>query len=306
VNEGGESPTSQIVSSYWYPQPVSGDFDGDGKRDIFVHQREQVALFLRRKDGGYGPEPSMALPLTFEGELTDGRFKLDIQLPTKFADVNGDGLTDVIATHIGRGTTYVFRGRKDRKDLSSPDVILKLPGISFLDFLVDLDHDGRQDLVLGRTDRPGLWDIVKVLLTKEIPVEMLFFYSSGAALYPRVPDEQRELAIPLLFHSAKRGINVGTSAVITILGDLTGDGRNDLVLRSSETRIAVYAAKKEGRGFSDDPSFEISTSSMDGYRFLEPLTDDLNADGVADIALAYFSWDGKADRLSILLSQGKP
>jgi len=307
LNEGGDSPTSQVVSSYWYPQPASGDFDGDGLRDIFVHQREQVAIFLRRgKDQGYGPDPSMALPLTFEGELDDGRFKLDIQLPTKFADVDGDGLTDVIATHIGRGTTYVFRGRKDRKDLKSPDVILKLPGITFLDFLVDFDRDGKQDLILGRTDRPGLWDLVKVLVTKEIPVEMLFFYSSGAALYPRTPDDRRELAVPILFSSAKRGINVGTSAVVSVQGDLSGDGKNDLVLRASEDKIAVFASKKEGRGFSDDPAFLIKTANMDGYRFLEPFTDDLNGDGVDDLTIVYYSWDGKADRLSIHLSLGKP
>jgi hypothetical protein len=306
LSDGGGSPTSQVVSSYWYPQPVSGDFDGDGGRDIFVHQREQVAVFLRKKEGGYGPDPSMALPLTFEGELVEGRFKLDIQLPTKFADVDGDGLTDIVATHIGRGTTYVFRGRKDRKDLKSPDVILKLPGISFLDFMVDLDHDGRQDLVLGRTDRPGLWDLVKVLVTKEIPVDMLFFYSSGEALFPRTPDERRELAIPLLFSSAKRGINVGTSAVITILGDLTGDGRNDLVLRASETEIAVHAAREKERGFTDAPAFKIRTPNMEGYRFLEPFTDDLNGDGVDDLTIAYYSWDGKADRLSVHLSQGNP
>ncbi len=305
LDAGGESPTSQAISSFWYPQPYSGDFDGDGRRDIFIHQRERLSVFLRRPDGGYGPAPTMALPLTFEGPLDEGRFKLDFTLPTKFADVDGDGLTDIVATHIGRATTYVFRGRKDRRDLKSPDVILKLRGLTFIDFLADLDRDGKQDLVLARTDRPGLWDIMKVLVTKEIPVEVLFFYSSGSALYPRQPDERREVAIPLLFSSARRGVNIGTSAVISILGDVTGDGLNDLILRSANDRIAVYAGKK-GRAFTEDPAFEIKVSNMDGYRFLEPVTGDLNSDGIDDIVLAYYSWDGKADRLSILLSPGGP
>ncbi|HVY61818.1 MAG TPA: VCBS repeat-containing protein, partial [Planctomycetota bacterium] len=123
IDAGGESPTSQASSTYWYPQPVSGDFDGDGKRDIFVHQREQVSVFLQRKDGGYGPDPSLALPLEFQGDLAEGRFKLDLQLPTKFVDIDGDGLTDIVATHIGRATTYVFRGKKDRRDLKTPDAV---------------------------------------------------------------------------------------------------------------------------------------------------------------------------------------
>jgi hypothetical protein len=307
LDAGGESPTSQAYSSYWYPQPFSGDFDGDGRRDIFVHQRQRISVFLWKAEGGYGPQPSMMLPLEFEGPLDEGRFKLDFQLPTKFADIDNDGLTDIVATHIGRATTYIFKGRKDRKDLAKPDVILKMKGISFLDFLVDLDGDGRKDLMIARTDRPGLWDIVKVLVTKEIPVEALFFYAKGdGTLYGRNPDERRDIQIPLLFSSAKRGINVGTSAVISLLGDMTGDGVNDLILRASEDRIAVYAGKKGGRGFSEDPDFKLKVHDMDGYRFLEPVPDDLNGDGIADLSLAYYSWDGKADRLSILLSPGKP
>jgi hypothetical protein len=306
IDAGGDSPTSQASSTYWYPQPVSGDFDGDGRRDIFVHQREQVSVFMQRPDGGYGPEPTLALPLQFTGELAEGRFKLDFQLPTKFADIDGDGLTDIVATHIGRATTYVFRGKKGRRDLKTPDAVIKLPGISFLDFLVDLDGSGRLDLVLARTDRPGLWDIVKVLVTKEIPVEMLIFYADGTpSVYPRAPNDRREIDIPLLFSSARRGIQIGTSAVITVLGDLTGDGVNDLVLRAGEKKLAVYAGIR-GKGFTEEPSFEIPVASMDGYRFLEPYTEDLNGDGIADLSLVYYSWDGKADRMSILLSPGGP
>ncbi|HVY61122.1 MAG TPA: VCBS repeat-containing protein, partial [Planctomycetota bacterium] len=169
-----------------------------------------------------------------------------------------------------------------------------------------LDHDGRVDLVLARTDRPGLWDIVKVLVTKEIPVEMLIFHADGTpGVYPRAPQDRREIDIPLLFSSARRGVQIGTSAVITVLGDLTGDGVNDLVLRAGEKKLAVYAGRR-GKGFSEDPTFEVPVTSMDGYRFLEPDAQDLNGDGVADLALTYYSWDAKADRLSILLSPGGP
>lgn len=310
IDGGSNMPTSQALSSWWYPQAFPGDWNGDGRADIFVTQHELLAIFLGRAGGRYGPEPTLGLPLKFTGPLKEGRFKLDYQLPTKFADVDGDGLTDVIATHIGRATTFVFRGVAEkegepRKSLERPDAIVRLSGITFLNFLVDLDQDGRADLVLARTDRPGVLDIVKVLITKEVPVEVLFFFGrAGAEPYPKDPDYRREVAIPLLFSSAQRGVNIGTSAVLSLLGDFDGDGQNDMLLRSGQDEIAVYAGR--GRAFSDDPAFVLKVRNMDGFRFLEPVADDLNGDGIADLILTYYSWDGKADQMSVALSSGRP
>jgi hypothetical protein len=309
LDGGGNSPSSQAVSSYWYPQVVAGDWDGTGRRALFVSQREQILIFMQQQgaDGRphFGPRPTYVLPLKFTGPLPEGRFQFDIQLPTKFADVDGDGITDIIATHIGRATTYIYKGRPGRADLAKPDAILKFPGITFLNFLVDLDNDGRMDLVLARTDRPGLLDLVKVLITKEIPVEVLFFFGrAGDEPYPKEPDYRREIEIPILFSSAQRGVNIGTSSVISVLGDFDGDGKKDLLLRSSNTTLAVYRGL--GRSFSDEPAFELRVHDMDGYRFLEPVADDLNGDGISDLILTYYSWDGKADRMSVLLSPGNP
>jgi hypothetical protein len=303
---GGEPPMAQSISSWWYPLAYRGDWNGDGKTDIFVHQREQLLVFMPGKNGAYGPEPTLALPLKFTGPLEKGRFQFDYQLPTRFADIDGDGLTDVIATHIGRATTYVFKGRPGGgADLARPQSILKFKGVTFVNFLVDLDRDGKQDLVLARADRPGVLDILKILITKEVPVEINFFFGrAGDIPYPPEPDYRREIDIPILFSSAKRGVNIGTSAVLSVLGDFDGDGRNDMLLRAGDKKIAVYAG--QGRSFSDEPEFALEVRSMDGYRFLEPIAEDLNDDGVSDLILTYFSWDGKSDQISVVLSTGLP
>ena len=301
VDGGGASPTSQVQNWFAYAEPASGEFNGDGLPDVFLYQSGQVYVFLQRPDRTFGPLPTHRLALAFEGALDPGRFKLDFQLPVKFADADGDGLTDIVATHVGRATTCVFRGRADRRDLVRPDLIVKLPGITFLDFLYDLDGDQKLDLILARVDRPGLLDIVKVLITREVSVEALvFFCRGGEGLYPRTPDYRREVSIPLLFSSGTRGINVGTSATLTAGGDFDGDGVNDLIVRSGSKSLAVYPGG--GRQFAEDAAFEIEVSDMDGYRFLEPLALDLNGDAVSDLVLTYYSWDGKGDRVSIVLS----
>jgi hypothetical protein len=137
-------------------------------------------------------------------------------------------------------------------------------------------------------------------LTKEVPVELYFFYGRGDGSYPKEPDEVRALDIPILFSSARRGLNIGTSAVLTILGDFDGDGRRDLLIRSDRDRLAVYPG--QGRRFAGDSSLSMQLRDMDGFRFLEPVTTDLNGDGLADVILTYYSWDGAEDQLSVLLS----
>lgn len=301
VTMGLVGVTDVMRSRYFYPQPHSGDANGDGLADLFFHQRQQVVVFLQRPGGRFGPNPERVLPLLFSGALPEGRLKLDLQLPTRFADLDGDGLIDIVATHVGRAVTQVFRGGRDVTKLEQPEVLLRLSGLTFFDHLADLDGDGRQDLVLVRTDRPGLWDLIKVLVTKEVHVEAFVYFGREKELLPRMPDTRRMIDIPILFASGKRGFTVGTSAVISLAGDFDGDKRNDLLLRKDDRRIAVY--RNLGRkGFSADPVYVIEVHSMDGYRFILPTLRDLNNDGVADVILAYHSWDGDEDRLSVLLS----
>jgi hypothetical protein len=317
IETGGGSPTSQAVTAFWFPQPFAGDWNGDKRADVLLFQRDRLAVFLQKPGpGGNGAgatfdlAPTLTLPLEFSEPLDEGRFKLDIRLPTRVADVDGDGLMDVVATHVGRGTTYVFRGSAGRPglvpDAARGDSIIRLPGVTFFDFLLDMNGDGKKDLILARTERPGLLGIVKILLTKDVDVEILFHFSiagppgSGGPLFSEAPDHRKAIKIPILFSSASRGVNIGTSAVISLKGDYDGDGRADLLLRQDESRLAVY--KGEGRRFTEDPAISIPVTGMDGYRFLEPIVEDLNADGISDIILVYYSWDAKADRLSVLTS----
>ncbi len=313
IGTGGGSPTSQATMSFWFPQPFSGDWNGDGKADIFLFQQDRLAVFIHKggeAGAAYDLKPTSVLPIDFKEPLEEGRFKLDLRLPVKFADVDGDGLTDIVATHIGRGTTYVFRGGRGRTGLTPEaargDTVIRVPGVSFLDFLIDLNGDGRKDLILGRADRPGILDILKILLTKDVDVEVLFFYGlagdrPGVGLFNESPSHRKAIKVPILFSSSSRGVNIGTSAVVTVEGDWNGDGRNDLMLRGDERSLSVYAGIPGG--FSDSPTLTMAVTAMDGYRFLEPLPQDLNGDGISDLILTYFSWDAKGDRLSVLLSQ---
>ncbi|MHC4830127.1 MAG: FG-GAP repeat domain-containing protein, partial [Planctomycetota bacterium] len=301
VSLGWNRPTDDARSTFWYAEPKVGDWNGDGKSDVVIYQRRQIVVFLQRAGGRFGPAPTLTMPLEFTGALEEGRFKLDLELPTEVDDIDGDGTVEIIASHVGRATTQVYRGGPERKDLGRPDALIKLEGITFVQFVTDLDGDGRSDLILARTDKPGLLGILTVLITKEVEVELLFFFGRGGGeVLPRVPDERRTIEIPILFSSARRGLNVGTSAVLSVLGDFDGDGQNDLILRTGEDKIGLFPG--QGRKFAEDELVTLTVQPMDGYRFLEPTPVSLNGDKVADLVLTYYSWDGKGDRMSLLVS----
>ncbi|MHC4390123.1 MAG: FG-GAP repeat domain-containing protein [Planctomycetota bacterium] len=301
VSLGWNRPTDDARSTFWYAEPKVGDWNGDGKSDVVIYQRRQIVVFLQRAGGRFGPAPTLTMPLEFTGALEEGRFKLDLELPTEVDDIDGDGTVEIIASHVGRATTQVYRGGPERKDLGRPDALIKLEGITFVQFVTDLDGDGRSDLILARTDKPGLLGILTVLITKEVEVELLFFFGRGGGeVLPRVPDERRAIEIPILFSSARRGLNVGTSAVLSVLGDFDGDGQNDLILRTGEDKIGLFPG--QGRKFAEDELVTLTVQPMDGYRFLEPTPVSLNGDKVADLVLTYYSWDGKGDRMSLLVS----
>lgn len=73
---------------------IGGDFDGDGKRDLFGVQREWIVVYPGRGDGTFGePVPSWGVPR-------------DEFLTT--ADVNGDGTLDVVFGGDRLGGVHVY------------------------------------------------------------------------------------------------------------------------------------------------------------------------------------------------------
>ena len=210
-----------------------------------------------------GPVEVMALHSSVTGRITNvSATQAEPTLrgaPSPIGDLNGDGKDDVLLRHVdGRWAYYPMDGRVP---------IEPQPGIVELDNdlhwrlagLGDFDGDGKDDVLLRHTD--GRWQgylmdgaTVRSSGIVELPADAEW---SLAAIGDLDGDGRDE---PLLRHddgrwelAPLRGLVVAASgsAELTItnnakwrfagLGDLNGDGNDDIVLRHQDGRWHYYA-----------------------------------------------------------------
>ncbi len=126
---------------------VAGDFDGDGRTDLYV-ANDGVAnqLWLQRSPGRFRDEALLA------GCAVDGQGRAQAGMGVVAADLDGDGDEDLFLTHLtgetntfyrndGRGT---FRDASAESGLAAPSWPFTSWGIGCLDY----DGDGWLDLAV--------------------------------------------------------------------------------------------------------------------------------------------------------------
>ena len=244
-----------------------GDLDGDGRDDVLMRHADgrwrYYAMTGRRG-------AAVDLDDVQLSENPDWEF-------AGIGDLNGDGRDDVLLRHSHTGNWYYFPqdGRnlevKGRGMAELPkDFAWQLVGIG------DLNRDGTDDVLL-RHERTGRWHYSPMQGTKYLEAE-------GGSI-----------GLPANFDWSVAG-----------LGDLNGDGRDDILLRHSEGRWR-YSPTMHG----------LERASWDGVLDLPTDPDwrlagmgDLNGDGRDDVLLRHEDggWDYRAmdDGWTIASQSGTP
>lgn len=217
------------------------DVDGDGRLDIVHYYRcvdGYIEVFRQTPDGGWSaPVASTIWPdAGWPG-------------PLALAELDGNGRTEIAfaAQTLEFPFLDVFLGRA-RED-GGFDFELMNAGASAPPLFVDLDGDGRVDLLLSDESRllirHGLGDgsfaaPVTVSALTDLPIQRIFTLSLSDGELPTIMVagqgrfELVEQRAPRLYEAA--GLTVPTYNIATphtmriVATDLTGDGRNDLLI----------------------------------------------------------------------------
>ncbi|WP_328748970.1 VCBS repeat-containing protein [Streptomyces sp. NBC_00285] len=251
-------PSVARAGNDWPDQPVCGDFDGDGAKDLVLHATGGKLTYLRGPFTKKGAPKAAGAPLRSPGEVPTG----------PAADVDRDGYDDlVVRTAQGTGPSAVVLGgpagptRTGTVLPSGIDVALGAFGKGrALDAAVGAmgGTSLRYDLptaVRGTLDAAG-----SVLDAADFDGDGLSeLVSSGSRL--RIFRGRTAGPSPKAMVTVEPTAT-GTTRVLTV-ADFDGDGRADLAIRTyrGETKdtVAVYPGARKGL-VAAEPSVTFSTS----------------------------------------------
>lgn len=221
---------------------TAGDLTGDGLPDIYV-ANDQMAnvLWVNQGDGTFRDEA------TLRGCALDVRGRPQGSMGIAIDDFDADGQWDIFLTHLAGEYHTLYRGRDDgtfEDDTASAGLAhVTLPLTGFGVAAVDLDHDGDDDLisVSGAVRRlsasphsvdPSTTASDDCLVAYREPGQVLWNSGSGFI-------EARCDGEGICEPAVSRGLAVG---------DLDGDGDQDIVVNRSTTQPLILRNEQPKSG----------------------------------------------------------
>jgi len=163
--------------------------------------------------------------------------------------------------------------RDGRWNLDEPDQVITHHASRGSAALVDLDGDGKSELVRVEFQFSVL-EVVEILLSREIDLDIKVHQLSPRNRYPKKPTVKRKISIPFSFETMRPRGFIPTAAV-----DLNGDGYKDFVQSGSGESIQVRLGERGKGPFAEDGGEQdTSTAGIIHFR-------DYDGDGLLDFIL---------------------
>jgi hypothetical protein len=295
---------------------VAGDFNGSGFASI-------VALNSNEPETGAFPDDLKVYLSTAAGSYASPVYVPDGTEPlyVASADLNGDGLPDVVSASFNDGALAVFLNNKGQPGTFNTPLVLTSPGASQV-AIGDMNHDGLPDLVsadfgvsLFVQTSPGKfaapislysgganWVAVgdlngdgneDIALTDAIGVKVLLHTGAASATTYAAP-------VSVFTQSANAYVN---GANLIAIADVNGDGANDLVITdpgptggmAPTVNILLQNPASPGT-FLAPVSYPIATQDLSQSIVLK----DVDGDGRLDIVI------GGMQTVTVLLQNHAP
>jgi hypothetical protein len=228
------------------PQVETVDLDGDGRPDLVTREGDRHAFHLQQAGGGFAAPIEVDLTQfvdsTPRAEVAPGSTLVlgDSQLLQR-GDIDGDGIPDFVVAH--RRKIWTFLGGKRESGSPGPQFVRArtqavADDVSAM-LLVDLDDDGRSDLLTFQVQVPGIGALV-LGLVRSIDLDIRAVgYRSGADGFAGAPAWRRTVTLripPLLSllsqqdELLQRFVAVLQKARPHVRGAFTAPGADDLAV----------------------------------------------------------------------------
>jgi len=258
------------------PKLSVGDVDGDGRADAVFSTRHEIWVYLQKEDGSLPTAPDRKLTLHLLTPRDHIRGSGGVSSMAK--DIDGDEKLDLLVSHVAgsftnaSSTTYVHMNRGGGWNLEEPDQVFRSEASLGTNALIDLDGDGRTELLRMRL-RFSRVEVVEFLLAREIDIQLAVHRYRPGRGFEETPWVETQIELPVDFDTFRLAGFVPTGAV-----DLNGDGFPDFVASGGGEAIEITLGGGEVPFARQGHRQELSTAGV--IRF-----GDLDGDGLPDFAL---------------------
>jgi len=244
------------------PAPHWLDWDADSDLDLLVQGPESLRVWLQGAGGVFESAPALSLELPVP---EDEDRRLDSSYEAQAVDLDRDQRADYVVFASDKrsddvrtqGLCYLQADARRTEGArpfldpeGSPSGVLVFAGFLMDPGFRDLDGDGDPELVLS-TLRPDLIDQIRSAASQSLDVELFAYHNERGTLARR----------PSLAHTFSLRLD-DSELQLEFLGDLSGDGLSELLVREAPESVRVLMLRAE-RGkeaswsLADRPLWEL-------------------------------------------------
>ena len=300
------------------------DYDQDGRPDLVFWNEDHFEVHLQDEDGLLSPvTETFTTDVTFDSDALSSLATGDMtgRVLRSIADLNGDGVADLVVLSLEgasisrkRSIYEVHLGgpTPDGGTLFAPSVDFAFQSDGRIHLGMnqrDFDGDGDLDLMFTTIEvaylESSLWKRLKGFMGDDVWLD-LEFYPMKEGLYSDGPNAIRRMQldghpsvrefgwVPLdivlrgAMHQERKTQKRHLRAFNTtlLIGDVTGDGRSDLLIEETHRQLLVFAGVPGPVLFARQPQrVAVAIPNDEEYTWLV----DLNKDGRQDLLLHHAS-----------------
>ncbi|MDE2850596.1 MAG: VCBS repeat-containing protein [Acidobacteriota bacterium] len=300
------------------------DYDLDGRRDLVFWNEDHFAVHHQDEDGLFSPvAETFTTDVAFDSDGLSSLATGDMtgRVLHSIADLNGDGIGDLVVFSLEgasisrkRSTCEVHLGAPapdgGTRFARAVDFVFQSDGRIQLGMNQrDFDGDGDLDLMFTTIElaylESSLWKRLKGFMGDDVWLD-LEFYPMREGLHSDEPNAIRRMQldghpsvrefgwVPLdivlrgAMHEERKTQKRHLRAFNTtlLIGDLTGDGRSDLLIEETHRKLLVFAGVPGPDLFTRQPQrVAVAIPNDEEYTWLV----DLNRDGKQDLLMHHAS-----------------
>jgi hypothetical protein len=249
--------------------PRTSDVNGDGRADLVLEDEDEIRWLVQRADGQWPEEADARLELglfvdtTPPAQVEPGRTLVAFQrAQLARRELDGDGRVDSVIAH-GR-KVWVFRGEAGGPQFARPSQVLKAAEDITAHALVDVDRDGRADLLLVKLQVPSVAGFLLGMLGAiELRIDCNAYRNEGEGKFATLAQWRRSLRLELpplseMLRRPERILARFEELALRIEqkteADFDGDGALDLALYDASAReLRVWLGRGSGSWRPLDP-----------------------------------------------------